>query len=406
MSQKAQKRPTTQLAEFNVRGYAKTRNHLDGNVSRLNPYVTWGALTLRDLHNHVLATHPTRDKDHEKFVDELGWKAFFREGFRSLGGRVYTDLEPYKYPTEPKKPGLPQGIENANTGIRAIDDITQELLDTGYLHNHQRLWFASWWVHFAGHDWKSGEAFLYRHLLDGEPGPNALSWQWVASTFSGKPYVFNADNMRRNGVTEIGDAPFDASYEAIDAQFFGGYAQGGYAKRPKEQPHTKPTPHDPSLVRPVGSRPLVVLHPERLSAGAEAVRACPDAPVVIYLDGRRWQAEQPSERRRAFAESLAQAARDTLEEQGRQATVMTIEGPSDLAAKARELGRDTIAAPDSWHPGTWKTLKNLSEDVPVSVVEDAPFAHADASLRSFTAFWKHARKTVARRGPQQPLFEN
>lgn len=396
------------LAGFNVRGYARTRNHLDGNVSRLNPYVTWGALTLRDLHDHVLATHPTRDKDHEKFVDELGWKAYFREGFRALGKRVYNDLEPYKYPTEPKKQGLPGGVEHAKTGIKAIDDIVQELLDTGYLHNHQRLWFASWWVHFAGHDWKSGEAFLYRHLLDGEPGPNALSWQWVASTFSGKPYVFNADNMRRNGVTEVGNAPFDASYEAIDAKYFHGFAQGGYAKRPKEQPQTKPVPHNPTLVRPLGRKPLVVLHPERLSAHAEVLKSCPDAPVAIYLDGRRWQAEQPSERRRTFAEDLAQAARNELEAQDRHATVITVETPADLADHARTLGRQSIAAPDSWHPGTWKTLGVLNDALPVSIVEDKPFAQAPegTSLRSFTAFWKHARKTVARRGPQQPLFDD
>jgi deoxyribodipyrimidine photo-lyase len=263
-------------------------------------------------------------------------------------------------------------------------------------------------VHFAGHDWKTGEAFLYRHLLDGEPGPNALSWQWVASTFAAKPYVFNADNMRRNGVTNIGDAPFDASYDAIDRTVFHGYAQGGYAKRPKEQPQTKPVPHDPALVRPPGRKPLVVLHPERLSAHAEVIKSCPDAPVVIYLDGRRWQAEQPSERRRAFAERLAQDARDNLEVQGRHARVITLEAPSDLADHARTLGCESIAAPDSWHPGTWKTLRTLNDALSVSVVEDKPFAQASegTSLRSFTAFWKHARKSVERRGPQQPLFND
>jgi deoxyribodipyrimidine photolyase len=35
------------------------------------------------------------------------------------------------------------------------------------------------------------------HLLDGDPASNNLSWQWVASTFSGKPYLFNRENLER-----------------------------------------------------------------------------------------------------------------------------------------------------------------------------------------------------------------
>ncbi|MDZ4878442.1 MAG: hypothetical protein CLLPBCKN_007877 [Chroococcidiopsis cubana SAG 39.79] len=43
---------------------------------------------------------------------------------------------------------------------------------------------------------------VLEHLLDGDPASNNMSWQWVASTFSHKPYFFNRENLERytNGV--------------------------------------------------------------------------------------------------------------------------------------------------------------------------------------------------------------
>ncbi|NBC94728.1 MAG: deoxyribodipyrimidine photo-lyase, partial [Deinococcus-Thermus bacterium] len=197
-------------ASYDVSGYARTRGHIDGAVSKLNPYVTWGVFTLRELQDVVQRGRPVLDADLRTFLDELGWKAFFREAFRALGGRVYRSLEPIKAERNPELPGAPDGALDAATGLGCIDAIAHELIETGYLHNYARLGYASWWVHVAGHDWRPGEAFFYRHLLDGEPGPNALSWQWVASTFSGKPFVTNAAGLARAGLPGCEGTALDA----------------------------------------------------------------------------------------------------------------------------------------------------------------------------------------------------
>jgi deoxyribodipyrimidine photo-lyase len=76
--------------------------------------------------------------------------------------------------------------------------------------------------------WQAGAQWFLRHLLDGDPASNNLSWQWVASSFSHKPYFFNRGNLERysNGsfcrscaLREQG-CPFDASYEQLEAELF------------------------------------------------------------------------------------------------------------------------------------------------------------------------------------------
>ncbi len=382
------------LRSFDVRGYARTRNHLEGNVSRLNPYVTWGVWTLRELLDEVAGRHGRHDKDLDKFTSEVGWKAYFREAFRALGGRVYRPLEPYKYPRNDGKEGAPEGIAEASTGSPCIDTLINTLTSSGYLHNHGRLWLAAWWTHYARHDPMVGEAFTYRHLLDGEPGPNALSWQWVASTFANKPYAFTADNMRRFGLEGCTGAPFDVSYEALDRSYFGGYLQGGFERRPHEQPHTVPAPPLPKLLRPATRKPVVVLHAERLSPTAAALAEYPAAPVAVVLDLRRLAGESPSMKRLAFALGLASDLVRTLRTAGRDAHLLLLEAESELVALARDLGCDGFVAPDSWHPGTWRTLGRLDEHLPVAVTEDAPLATVRTSLRSFSAFWKRAEREV------------
>ena len=78
-----------------------------------------------------------------------------------------------------------------------FDAWVAELKHTGYLHNHARMWLASYVVHLRKVHWRAGADWLYAHLLDGDLASNHLSWQWVAGTGSHKPYLFNAENVAR-----------------------------------------------------------------------------------------------------------------------------------------------------------------------------------------------------------------
>ncbi len=65
------------------------------------------------------------------------------------------------------------------TGLACFDAWARELLDVGYLHNPARMWFASLWIFTLELPWALGADFFLRHLLDGDPASNTLSWRWV-----------------------------------------------------------------------------------------------------------------------------------------------------------------------------------------------------------------------------------
>ena len=74
----------------------------------------------------------------------------------------------------------------------------RELIETGYLHNHARMWYASIWIHTLKLPWTLGAAFFLTHLLDGDPASNTLSWRWVAGLHTpGKTYLARPDNIRK-----------------------------------------------------------------------------------------------------------------------------------------------------------------------------------------------------------------
>ena len=97
--------------------------------------------------------------------------------------------------------GLRRTYERAvegRTGIEGFDDWAREVVEVGWLHNHTRRWFASIWIFTLRLPWALGAAFFLRHLLDGDPASNTLSWRWVAGLHTrGKHYLARAENIRR-----------------------------------------------------------------------------------------------------------------------------------------------------------------------------------------------------------------
>ncbi len=213
--------PTLEAAQQRIAAvrpaeYARSRNALGGAVTRLSPYITHGFVTLTDVHDGVAARH-TLAPDH-KFVFELGWRAYFAHVWEHLGSGIHQSLHEGLLPEAAYAAELPEDIRQARTGVPAIDCAVRELYATGYLHNHARMWLASYVVHLRKVHWHVGAQWLYAHLLDGDLASNHLSWQWVAGTGSSKPYLFNADNVQRfapAGWHSPGTV-IDTSYEALD----------------------------------------------------------------------------------------------------------------------------------------------------------------------------------------------
>jgi deoxyribodipyrimidine photo-lyase len=86
----------------------------------------------------------------------------------------------------------------------------RELAQTGWMHNRVRLVVGSFLTKDLHHDWRAGEAWFARQLLDGEPAQNNGNWQWIASVG-----VDPAPAFRRVFNPELQRQKFDASGDYV-----------------------------------------------------------------------------------------------------------------------------------------------------------------------------------------------
>lgn len=207
--------------------YSRTRNDLDGSVSGLSPWIRHGALTLCEVRDAVVRQIGVGAAT--KFVSELAWRDYWQRVYVDVGDRIWEDLMPSSagHPASSYRQDLPAEVVSASTGLNCMDSFVRELVASGTMHNHARMWFASWIVHWLRVRWQAGARFFLAHLLDADIASNNLSWQWVAGTFSRKPYIFNRDNLDRfSGGRFCGacgmraNCPFDASYEDLESRLF------------------------------------------------------------------------------------------------------------------------------------------------------------------------------------------
>lgn len=196
--------------------YARSRNALEGAVTGLSPYITHGLLSVPEVLAGVNAKHAL-DVQH-KFVFELGWREYFRHVWSFRGEGILESLHEGLLPRTNYAALLPADIRQAATGIPVIDQAVRTLYATGYLHNHARMWLASYIVHLRKVCWRVAADWMYGHLLDGDLASNHLSWQWVAAAGSSKPYLFNADNVARYAPAHWHSpgSVIDTSYEDLD----------------------------------------------------------------------------------------------------------------------------------------------------------------------------------------------
>ena len=202
--------------------YARSRNTLDGAVTGLSPYLTHGLLSLPGAARAIHARRALGFDD--KLAFEFGWREFFHHvwAHQKTPDAILQDMHGAPAWHGRYSDKLPMDIRQGCTGVAAIDNAVRILYATGYLHNHARMWLASYVVHVRKVHWRAGADWLYGHLLDGDLPSNHLSWQWVAGTFSSKPYLFNAENVLKYAPAsaragwDCSDTVIDQSYEALD----------------------------------------------------------------------------------------------------------------------------------------------------------------------------------------------
>ena len=224
--------PTLQAAQAQLeaflpkagRDYASKRNFDNGSkkhtdVSQLSPWVRTRLLPEWTIVKRVLEKHKADAV--EKFIDEVCWRTYWK-GWLQLRPSIWDDyLDELKSQRDSwnNHPRYTAALRQ-ESGIECLDAWTKELLETGYLHNHARMWYASIWIHTLQLPWTLGAAFFLKHLLDGDPASNTLSWRWVAGLHTpGKTYLARPDNIRKytNGRFAVSE-PLAGSPLVIDTK--------------------------------------------------------------------------------------------------------------------------------------------------------------------------------------------
>lgn len=197
--------------------YARNRNYATGpgqgmHVSRLSPWTRLRVIPEWQLIAEVLQHHSASAAS--KFIDEVCWRTYWKGWLR----RRPTVWDAYLEELDDNRQQMADStlyhtLLIGQSGIDCMDTWTRELIDTGYLHNHARLWYASIWIHTLKLPWALGADFFLKHLLDGDAAANTLSWRWVAGLHTeGKAYLATADNIR-----QYSDGRFDPQIQCATA---------------------------------------------------------------------------------------------------------------------------------------------------------------------------------------------
>ena len=173
----------------NINNYGATRNFPDLDAtSRLGPHLRFGTISIRQVIEQL-------NKKDEVFMSELIWREFFMQILFHFPQVVTRNFRP-KY----------DGIKWLNgtrdfekwckgeTGYPFVDAGMRQLNETGYMHNRVRMVTAGFLCKHLLIDWRLGESYFAKKLLDYELSSNNGNWQWAAGTgCDAAPYfrIFN-----------------------------------------------------------------------------------------------------------------------------------------------------------------------------------------------------------------------
>ncbi len=162
-----------------VEGYAERRDVLSGgSSSSLSPYLHFGCLSPREVEELL----PPGDGAAE-FRRQLCWREFFAQVLRSFPRNARSEHQPrlrgtlrWSHAHRPFEAWC-----EGRTGYPIVDASMRQLLREGWIPNRGRLIAASFLTKHLGIDWRWGERWFMRLLLDGDEASNNGNWQWIAS---------------------------------------------------------------------------------------------------------------------------------------------------------------------------------------------------------------------------------
>ena len=378
------------LRDYDVTNYGRSRNHIDAPVSRLSPYLRHGMLSIVEVRDHLRNKYATEPQRAEEFLRQLAWRDFFEKVLDWYGDALDDDLEEPKHASQ-RQDRIPLDIVEGRTGLPCVDGMLRELFTDGYLHNHERLWFAAYLCHFRGIDWKRGARLFRQYLYDGDIASNSSSWQWVESTFASKPYFMNKQNIATFSDNRWCDdcrvkCPFDAPYETLQHRLFGGNRAPLAGNIADALPQNiAPIPPDEPYAGTKYER-IVWLHDAALSVDNPALVSNPNAAVLFAFDAPALRTEPWAFHRLAF---LFDGVHD-LFNKANNPDKITVATDAVTAIETVAASGAEIHVTDHPNPTVRKTVQALKSRFRVIVYPRPVIAEYAEEPRRFSRYWEKA----------------
>lgn len=160
-----------------LKDYKETRDSMSVHTSLLSAYIKYGNISIREAYYGFLRKY---GKFHD-IIRQFIWRDFFANilyFYPENLGNLYSQKLKKKFKWS-KSERLLNAWKDGKTGVPLIDAGMRELNTTGYMHNRCRMLVASYLVKILHIDWREGEKYFARQLVDYDVASNSGNWQSI-----------------------------------------------------------------------------------------------------------------------------------------------------------------------------------------------------------------------------------
>jgi deoxyribodipyrimidine photo-lyase len=165
----------------------------EDRTSRLSAYLRFGCVSPRELEQQL-----PRGRGAAEFRRQLCWRDFYQQLLFHNPRNARSEMQD-RYRGKIRWSHANRAFEawcDGRTGFPLVDAGMRQLRREGFMHNRARLVVGSFLTKDLGIDWRWGERWFMRWLVDGDEANNNGNWQWIASVGADPAPVFAASTTR------------------------------------------------------------------------------------------------------------------------------------------------------------------------------------------------------------------
>jgi deoxyribodipyrimidine photo-lyase len=184
-----------------IHRYGTERDRVDQDgTSALSPYLRFGMVSAREAVVAAIEAGARGRDDHPRagadvWLTELVWREFYHTILFHYPAVLHEAFDARLRQVAWRRASRDvRAWQEGRTGYPIVDAAMRQLATTGWMHNRTRMIVASFLTKDLLVDWRLGEAWFMRQLVDGDPAANNGGWQWTAGVGTdAAPYfrIFN-----------------------------------------------------------------------------------------------------------------------------------------------------------------------------------------------------------------------